>query len=144
MCFIKWLSLHYHSLCWHFAIWRFQLVDLIACNVCFAKWLSQHCHSLCCRFSFGLFYQVKSTVCHVCFAKWCSLHCHFAIWLFCQIDLITLSGKIWKKWPHFSTRCLIVSQVSEPAPTSAPWRMNDKWWINSFLLSPSSLRNHGG
>jgi hypothetical protein len=33
---------------------------------------------------------------------------------------------------------------SEPAPTSAPWRMNDKWSGNSFLLSSSSLANHGG
>jgi hypothetical protein len=32
----------------------------------------------------------------------------------------------------------------EPAPTSAPWRMNDKWSGNNFLLGSSSLANHGG
>jgi hypothetical protein len=29
-------------------------------------------------------------------------------------------------------------------PTCAPWRMNDKWTGNSFLLGFSSLANHGG
>jgi hypothetical protein len=33
---------------------------------------------------------------------------------------------------------------SEPAPTSAPWRMNGKWSGDSFLLAFSSLANHGG
>jgi hypothetical protein len=33
---------------------------------------------------------------------------------------------------------------SEPAPTSAPWRMDDKWSENNFLLHFSSLANHGG
>jgi hypothetical protein len=33
---------------------------------------------------------------------------------------------------------------SEPAPTSAPWRMNDKWPGNNFLLGSSSVPNHGG
>ncbi len=33
---------------------------------------------------------------------------------------------------------------SEPAPTNAPWRMDDKWSGNSFLLCSSSLANHGG
>jgi hypothetical protein len=33
---------------------------------------------------------------------------------------------------------------SEPAPTSAPLRMNGKWSGNSFLLAFSSLANHGG
>ncbi len=33
---------------------------------------------------------------------------------------------------------------SEPAPTSTPWRMNDKWSGNNFLLGSSSLANHGG
>ncbi len=32
----------------------------------------------------------------------------------------------------------------EPAPTRAPWRMNEKWSGNSFLLGPSSLHNHDG
>jgi hypothetical protein len=31
---------------------------------------------------------------------------------------------------------------SEPAPTSAPWRMDGKWSGNSFLLGSSSLANH--
>jgi hypothetical protein len=33
---------------------------------------------------------------------------------------------------------------SEPTPTSAPWKMNDKWPWNSFLLGFTSLANHGG
>jgi len=33
---------------------------------------------------------------------------------------------------------------SEAAPTSALWKMNDKWSGNSFLLSSSSLANHDG
>jgi hypothetical protein len=33
---------------------------------------------------------------------------------------------------------------NEPAPTSAPWRMDGKWSGNSFLLGFSSLANHGG
>jgi hypothetical protein len=33
---------------------------------------------------------------------------------------------------------------SEPAHTSAPWRMNGKWSGNNFLLGSSSLANHGG
>jgi hypothetical protein len=32
---------------------------------------------------------------------------------------------------------------SQPSPTSAPRKMNDKWSGNSFLLSSSSLANHG-
>jgi hypothetical protein len=28
---------------------------------------------------------------------------------------------------------------NEPAPTSAPWRMNDKWLGNSFLLGSGSF-----
>jgi hypothetical protein len=32
----------------------------------------------------------------------------------------------------------------EPAPTRAPWRMNDKWSGSSFLFGSSSLVNHGG
>jgi hypothetical protein len=34
--------------------------------------------------------------------------------------------------------------LNEPAPTSAPWRMDDKWSGNSFLLDSSSLANHHG
>jgi hypothetical protein len=33
---------------------------------------------------------------------------------------------------------------SERAPSSAPWRMDDKWSGNSFLLGSSSVGNHGG
>jgi hypothetical protein len=33
---------------------------------------------------------------------------------------------------------------SEPAPTSAPSRMDDMWSGNSFLLGSCSLSNHGG
>jgi hypothetical protein len=33
---------------------------------------------------------------------------------------------------------------SEPAPTSAPWRMDGKWSGNSFLLDSNPLANHGG
>jgi hypothetical protein len=33
---------------------------------------------------------------------------------------------------------------SEPAPTSALWRMNGKWSENNFLLSCSWLTNYGG
>jgi hypothetical protein len=33
---------------------------------------------------------------------------------------------------------------SEPAPTSALWRMNAKWSENNFLLGCSSLTNYGG
>jgi hypothetical protein len=33
---------------------------------------------------------------------------------------------------------------SEPAPTSEPWRMDDKWSGDSFLLGSSSLANYGG
>jgi hypothetical protein len=33
---------------------------------------------------------------------------------------------------------------SEPAPTSAAWRMDGKWSSNSFLLCSSSLLNYGG
>jgi hypothetical protein len=33
---------------------------------------------------------------------------------------------------------------SEPAPTSAQCRINGKWSGNSFMLSSSSLANHGG
>jgi hypothetical protein len=32
---------------------------------------------------------------------------------------------------------------SEPAPTSAPWRMDGEWSGNSFLFGSSSLANHG-
>jgi hypothetical protein len=32
----------------------------------------------------------------------------------------------------------------EPAPTSTPWKMDDKWSGDSFLLGSSSLANHGG
>jgi hypothetical protein len=32
---------------------------------------------------------------------------------------------------------------SEPAATSAPWRMNGKWSGDSFLLSSKSLANYG-
>jgi hypothetical protein len=45
----------------------------------------------------------------------------------------TVSLHAWKGWGH-----------SEPAPTSAPWRMDGKWSGNSFLLGSSSLANHGG
>jgi len=32
----------------------------------------------------------------------------------------------------------------EPAPTSAPWKMDGKWSGNSFLLGFSSITSHGG
>jgi hypothetical protein len=38
----------------------------------------------------------------------------------------------------------LASGHSEPAATSAPWRMNGKWSGNSFLLGFSSLANHDG
>jgi hypothetical protein len=37
-----------------------------------------------------------------------------------------------------------VYRLWDPAPISAPWRMNGKWWGNSFLFAFSSLANHGG
>jgi hypothetical protein len=33
---------------------------------------------------------------------------------------------------------------SEPAPTSALWRMDDKWSQNSFSVGFQFLANHGG
>jgi hypothetical protein len=45
----------------------------------------------------------------------------------------TVTLQAWKGWGH-----------SEPAPTSAPWRMDGKWSGNSFLLGSSSLANDGG
>jgi hypothetical protein len=38
----------------------------------------------------------------------------------------------------------IVMGHTEPAPTSAPSRMDDMWSGNSFLLGSSSLANHDG
>jgi hypothetical protein len=45
---------------------------------------------------------------------------------------------------HVSREILQQVGQSEPAPTSAPWRMDDKWSGNNFLLDSSSLVNHGG
>jgi len=45
---------------------------------------------------------------------------------------------------HTSLLVAVTKGHSEPAPTSAPWRMNGKWSGNSFLLSSSSLSKHGG
>jgi len=39
---------------------------------------------------------------------------------------------------------MIKSGHSEPAPTSAPWKMNGKWSGNNFLLGSSSLANYRG
>jgi hypothetical protein len=54
-------------------------------------------------------------------------------------------------WPKVCTfcgcSCLVfpcLPNHNEPAPISAPWRMNDKWSRNYFLLGLSSLVNHGG
>jgi hypothetical protein len=38
--------------------------------------------------------------------------------------------------------CWEVGQI-EPAPTSAPSRMDDMWPVKSFLLGSSSLAKHG-
>jgi hypothetical protein len=37
----------------------------------------------------------------------------------------------------------IIIWQPEWAPTSSPWRMNDKWSENNFLSGSSSLANHG-
>jgi hypothetical protein len=55
-----------------------------------------------------------------------------------QHQLNPFDHKLGWDWKHSSKR-----NHSEPAPTSAPWRMNDKWSGNNFLLSFSSLINHG-
>jgi hypothetical protein len=39
-------------------------------------------------------------------------------------------------------RKVLSKSNSEPAPTSAPWKMNDKWSENTFLLGSSSQANH--
>jgi len=39
---------------------------------------------------------------------------------------------------------IYIPSFCAPLPTSAPWKMNDKWSRNSFLLGFSSLANHGG
>jgi hypothetical protein len=43
-----------------------------------------------------------------------------------------------------TTFALLIWGHSEPAPSSAPWRMDGKWSGNSFLLGSSSLANYGG
>ncbi len=52
-------------------------------------------------------------------------------------------GSTWVTYPVNPSSSLFLGH-SELAPTSAPWRMNGKWWGNSFLLGSSSLANHGG
>jgi hypothetical protein len=54
-------------------------------------------------------------------------------------------------WPRACTFCACSCLVlpclpghNELAPTNAPWRMNDKWSRNKFLLGFNSLANHGG
>jgi hypothetical protein len=37
---------------------------------------------------------------------------------------------------------VLIYGLFEPAPTSAPFRMNDKWSGNSFLAGSSSLANN--
>jgi hypothetical protein len=53
--------------------------------------------------------------------------------LSCNLELPSSKNTMVKKLGHI-----------EPAPTSAPWRMDDKWSGDSFLLDSSSLANHGG
>jgi len=54
-------------------------------------------------------------------------------------NLIIYETCILQNWlPRWNQRFI------EPAPTSAPLKMNDKWSENSFLLCSSSLANHGG
>jgi hypothetical protein len=56
------------------------------------------------------------------------------------------AGRVLTGWT-FLALCLANVQLkghSEPAPTSAPRRMNDKWSGNNFRLGSSSLTNHGG
>jgi hypothetical protein len=38
----------------------------------------------------------------------------------------------------------IVDTVNQHPPHSAAWRMDGKWWWNSFLLCSTSLLNYGG
>jgi hypothetical protein len=45
-------------------------------------------------------------------------------------------------WAHAAQA--IYNGHSEPAPTSATWRMDGKWSGNRFLLGASSLAIHGG
>jgi hypothetical protein len=52
-----------------------------------------------------------------------------------------------RAYSFYGCSCLVFPCLpghNEPAPTSAPWRMNDKWSRNNFLLGFSSLANHDG
>ncbi len=64
----------------------------------------------------------------------------------CIMNWWELAGYLLTGWT-FLALCLANVQLkghSEPAPTSAPRRMNDKWSGNNFRLGSSSLTNHGG
>jgi hypothetical protein len=56
----------------------------------------------------------------------------------------SLASHTWEKLARSRSPSRLPERHSEPAPTCALWRMNDKWSGNSFLLGFSSLANHGG
>ncbi len=45
---------------------------------------------------------------------------------------------------HFELNNSSWSNECTMGPPAPPWRMDGKWWGNSFLLGFSSLANHGG
>ncbi len=52
-----------------------------------------------------------------------------------------------KACTFYACSCLVLLCLpshSELTPTSAPWKTNDKWLRNNFLLGFNSLANHGG
>jgi hypothetical protein len=68
----------------------------------------------------------------------------------CYLTL-TCRLQYYKQQPVFTLSLGLITPLSplsvghsEPAPTSAPSRMNGKRSGNSFLLAFSSLANHGG
>jgi hypothetical protein len=66
------------------------------------------------------------------------------LWILINQPRPVLVCTIWPNQSGYWTISAFQIGHSEPAPTSAPWRMDDKWWGNSFLSSSSSLANSEG
>jgi hypothetical protein len=62
-----------------------------------------------------------------------------------QGQLVKVFGWMyWRQPSPLLPACVGIKDHSEPAPTSAPQRMNGKWSGNSFLSGSGSLANHDG
>jgi hypothetical protein len=67
------------------------------------------------------------------------LLCHLPFWIISRPSVLIVHSKVEMRWATFQD-----NNKLHAAGQQNPWRMNDQWWGNSFLLILSSLANHGG